>query len=212
MLKYHSITALQSYKLITQLSSHNQHSSVERILHDLPPTRHNLCSIHTVWHTALSRKPLVMDSGKISFKAVLIHWPINASDSVFSYLWQIPDSSRSPYCQVCLRTCNWEVMPPAIWTDLYTDCSLSVLWLLKAINSSSPSYYITCLLSQNSLSHSTMSSVTQPFSLHLNVLPLIFFSCRRFFLFRITNGVTFLPSARLTTSHLFSVSHVLFFR
>lgn len=150
----------------------------------------------TLFDTQHFLKTPVMDSGKMSFKAVLIHWPINISESVMfpacvrcrSHIAVAPHTANI----VCLRTCNWVVMPPAMATDLYVDCSLSILWLLKATNTSVPSFYITCLPSQNSLSRSTMSSVIHPFILHLNVLPFTLFSCRRFFLFRITNGVTFL--------------------
>lgn len=106
-------------------------------------------------------------------------------------------------------------MSPAMGPDLYvdykSDFSLAMLWPLKATNNSIPSFFRSPgLLSQNSCSHPTMSSVIHPFSLHLNTLQLVFFFLAEDSLYN--NQWCQFPPVSQTESITLSVFYVLFSR
>ena len=77
--------------------------------------------------------------------------------------------------------------------------SLCAKWPLKACITSIPLFFRRApgLLFHTSLSHLTMSSAVMcPSSSNLNVILLASFPYRRFFLFRVTSGVSVLPTPR----------------
>lgn len=92
--------------------------------------------------------------------------------------------------------------------------SFCAKWPLEASITSIPLFFRRApgLLSHTSLSHLTMSSAVMcPSSSNLNIIPLACFPYRRFFLFKVTSGVSILPTPRTDsiTVSLFSCAVIL---
>lgn len=121
-------------------------------------------------------------------------------------LWAVPDSSNSPYRWHKHSLTGFDNKHSKNWKMMLPDMVIRLSLLSDPWKHLTVAFFILLfcrrvphLLSQNSLSHLTRSSSDKnSFILDLSILPRSFYF-KQFFLFRITNGVSFLPSDRTSS-------------